>query len=318
MRICRFVREGREQSGFYFEEFVLPLDTASRLYEEHTHKAVRALANATVLDCLPPDGALYDAAAAVTGWLGANRDIAAKAGLSTRSLQLLAPIARPPKIVLLAGNYAAHIEEGGAIAVKRKETFPYCFMKPLTTLNHPGASVALPEVSPKSIDWELELGVVIGRLAKGVREADALRYVAGYTVVNDLSDRRFRPNPDRTKREKDSFFDWQHGKWHDGFCPMGPCVLSADAVKDPQSFDLELKVNGETRQDSNTSRQIFPVAAVVEFVSSFVTLEPGDVISTGTPAGVGNTTKTYLRPGDKIRASISGIGVLENQIVSGA
>ena len=185
---------------------------------------------------------------------------------------------------------------------------------PSTTINHPGATFTIPEVSAEHLDWELELGVVIGREAKGVRESEALEYVAGYTVVNDLSDRRFRPNPDRRERNRDAFFDWLHGKWHDGSCPLGPCVLSSDAVGDPQSFDLELRLNGEVRQSSSTERQIFSVAQVVAFISSFVTLEPGDVISTGTPDGVGNASGTWLRPGDRLDAKIEGIGTLVTHI----
>ena len=145
-------------------------------------------------------------------------------------------------------------------------------------------------------------------------EADALDHVAGYTVINDISDRKFRPNPERKQRDKDGFFDWLHGKWHDSFCPCGPCVVSADAIADPQQLSLQLRVNGELRQDSSTASQIFPVGAVIEFISSFVTLEPGDIISTGTPDGVGNTTGTYLQPGDQIEASIGSIGTLRTPV----
>jgi len=165
-------------------------------------------------------------------------------------------------------------------------------------------------VNPNSTDYELELAIVIGRGGKGIAEADALGHVAGFTIINDISDRKFRPNSNRKERTKDGFFDWLHGKWHDSFCPCGPCLIAADSVDDPQQLSLQLRVNGELRQDSSTAAQIFPVAAVIEFISSFVTLEPGDIISTGTPDGVGNTTSTYLQPGDEITASIGSIGTL--------
>jgi 2-keto-4-pentenoate hydratase/2-oxohepta-3-ene-1,7-dioic acid hydratase in catechol pathway len=145
---------------------------------------------------------------------------------------------------------------------------------------------------------------------------EALDYVAGYTVVNDVTDRKFTPNPGRKARERDKFFDWLHGKWHDTFCPMGPCVLSADAAGDPQAFRLTLTVNGKTKQDGTTAQMVFPVAAVLSFLSSFVTLEPGDIISTGTPSGVGSASGTYLKPGDIVVASIDRIGRLENPIVA--
>ena len=203
------------------------------------------------------------------------------------------------------------------MAAERAETFPYVFMKPpTTTLTDPGQPVVIPQVSPAAIDWELELAVVIGKLCKGVAESEALQFVAGYTVINDISNRKFRPNPTRRARDKDSFFDWLHGKWHDSFCPCGPCVVSADAIADPQDLPMQLRVNGQLKQDSSTAQQIFPVAAVIEFISSFVTLEPGDLISTGTPAGVGNTSGTYLQPGDKIEARIEGIGTLSSPVVA--
>jgi 2-keto-4-pentenoate hydratase/2-oxohepta-3-ene-1,7-dioic acid hydratase in catechol pathway len=237
--------------------------------------------------------------------------------LATDSVQLLLPIPQPNKLFLLAGNYADHIREGGGIAAERAETFPYVFMKPpSTTFIHPGQAVRIPRVSPWAIDWELELAVVIGRKAKGVSEADALQYVAGYTVINDISDRKFRPNANRKQRPRDEFFDWLHGKWHDSFCPCGPCITSAHMVSDPQKLDMELRLNGQVRQQSSTAAQIFPVAAVIAFISSFVTLEPGDVISTGTPSGVGNSTGTYLKPGDKLEARIAGIGTLVSPVVA--
>ncbi len=130
-------------------------------------------------------------------------------------------------------------------------------------------------------------------------------------MVNDISDRKYKPFPERKPRERDAFFDWQHGKWHDGFCPMGPCVTSARTLA-PDRLRVTLRVNGETRQDGTTAQMIFPVAAIIEFISRSLTLEPGDVIATGTPAGVGMTTNTFLRPGDTLDAEVEGIGVLHN------
>jgi len=316
MRLCRFAQGSAVRAGFYFDATLVPLDAAARLHREHTHKDVALPAGDDLLALLP-GGSHFAAARELGGWLAANRGVADGAALAVDKVQLLTPIPRPPKIILLAGNYNEHIKEGGGQATERAKTFPYLFQKPpTTTLNHPGAAIVIPKVSPNHVDWECELGVVMAKRCKVVKEADALGYVAGYTVVNDISDRKFRPNPGREKREKDSFFDWQHGKWHDTFCPVGPCVTSAHALPDPQKLGLTLKVNGKTWQNASTAQMIFPVAAIIEFVSAIVTLEPGDIISTGTPSGVGNTTGSYLKPGDQMEAAIKGLGVLRNHMVA--
>ncbi|MCZ6792745.1 MAG: fumarylacetoacetate hydrolase family protein [Planctomycetota bacterium] len=319
MRLCRFTEDDTTRVGFYLDDRLVRLDAAGERYRHSTHKKLDWRVADDILRYLPPDGPDREAASRVAAWLDGNPEVARDIGRKTADARILAPIPRPPKLLLLAGNYAAHIREGGGLAVERAKTFPYVFMKPpTTTINHPGADIAIPAVSPDHIDWEVELGVIIGRRARRVREDKALEHVAGFTVVNDLSDRRFRPNPGRVVRQKDTFFDWLHGKWHDGFCPQGPCVLSAADCPDPQKFHLSLRVNGDVKQDSSTANQIFPVAAVVAFISSFVTLEPGDVISTGTPSGVGNTTKTYLQPGDVVEARIDTIGTLRNRMVADA
>ena len=143
-----------------------------------------------------------------------------------------------------------------------------------------------------------------------------MRYVAGYTVCNDISDRKFQINPGRKRREKDGFFDWLHGKWHDTFLPCGPCVVSAASVVDPQQLKMRLRVNGATMQDADTGQMVFPVAALISILSTLTTLEPGDIISTGTPAGVGNARKPpiYLKAGDVVEAEIDGIGLLRNPV----
>ena len=156
--------------------------------------------------------------------------------------------------------------------------------------------------------------MIIGRTCKNVAESDALRHVAGYTVINDISDRQFRPNPGRTKREKGGYFDWLHGKWHDTFCPQGPCVLPADELLDPQQLRMNLRVNGEIEQDGSTAEMVFSVAAVIAFISSFVTLVPGDIISTGTTSGVGSAKGKFLKPGDVVEAWIDRIGTLRNPV----
>ena len=318
MRLCRFEHQKQVALGFYDEARIVPLAGALKIYAEATHEKLDLPASTDLLDFLPPAGKGFPAASKLAGWLARTEAKQTESvALPTADVQLLVPIPRPNKLFLLAGNYAAHIEEGGGQSPERLETFPYVFMKPpATTLVSPGKPVVIPGVSPNHVDWELELAVVIGSRIKGVKEADALKHVAGYTVINDISDRKFRPNPNRKPRDKDSFFDWQHGKWHDSFCPCGPCILSADSVPNPQKLDMQLRLNGEIRQNASTALQIFPVAAVIEFISSFVTLEPGDIISTGTPAGVGNTTGTYVKPGDKLEAYIQSIGSLVSPIVA--
>lgn len=292
MRLCRFEDGGRISAGFYEDDRVIPFPEA---------------AGADLLDYLP-GGPSFDQAKA---W-AASGELPSK---PVAEIRLLVPNPNPKKLFLLAGNYAKHIEEGGEIAAERAETFPYVFMKPpTTTLIGPGDPVRIPAVSPDHVDWELELGVVIGKGGKGIKEADALSHVAGYTIFNDISDRKFRPNPGRQERSRDAFFDWLHGKWHDSSCPCGPCIASAHTLTDPQNLTMQLRVNGDLHQDATTAQQIFPVAAVIEFISSFVTLEPGDMISTGTSAGVGNTTQTFLKPGDRIEAMIESIGTLVSPV----
>jgi 2-keto-4-pentenoate hydratase/2-oxohepta-3-ene-1,7-dioic acid hydratase in catechol pathway len=271
-----------------------------------------------LLDYLPPAGKSAKAAQELNDRFqklkAADQQ---RLSLPVESAKLRVPVPEPKKVILLAGNYAAHITEGGGQAPERLETFPYFFWKPpSTTLTHPGDPVRVPAVSPKHVDWEVELGVIMGKRCRDVSEKDALQYVAGYSVCNDISDRKFQINPGRKKRDKDSFFDWLHGKWHDTFLPMGPCVLSAAGV-DPQKLPLKLKVNGQVMQDASTAQMIFPVAAIVSILSTFTTLEPGDIISTGTPSGVGHARKppVYLKAGDVVEAEIAGIGVLRNPVV---
>jgi 2-keto-4-pentenoate hydratase/2-oxohepta-3-ene-1,7-dioic acid hydratase in catechol pathway len=317
MRLCRFSLDEVTLVGFYTDERVIPVAQACEAYEEVEGKDLFIPATEDLLELLPPEGEAFQETRKLAAWVeGPNAPAIEDLSMPVEDVQLLVPVARPSKILLLAGNYAAHVAERGGTSAERFETFPYVFMKPpTTTLTNPGDPVVIPRISPDHIDWECELGVIIGRRCRDVTEAEALDYVAGYTVVNDISDRKFTPNPGRKPRERDKFFDWMHGKWHDSFCPVGPCILSADAVADPQSLAIRLSVNGRVKQDGSTSHMVFPVAAVISFLSDFLTLEPGDIISTGTPAGVGSATGTYLQPGDVITATIGGIGSLINPVV---
>lgn len=316
MRLCRFRCDDMVLTGFFADNVVIPLDQAAEAYSRDTGVELLLPSTEDLLDLLPPDGSSFAMARDLDVWVS-GLDVFARDELTVpvADVQLLVPVATPPKLLFLAGNYAKHVTERGGITAEREETFPYVFMKPpSTTLTNPADPIIIPRVSPHQIDWECELGVLIGRQCRAVSEAEALTYVAGYTVVNDVSNRSFRPNPKRKPRERDKFFDWLHGKWHDTFCPMGPCVLSADVVANPQSFPLRLTVNGQVKQEATTAEMVFPVAAIIAFLSQFVTLEPGDVIATGTPSGVGSATGTFLQPGDIVRATILPIGNLENPV----
>jgi 2-keto-4-pentenoate hydratase/2-oxohepta-3-ene-1,7-dioic acid hydratase in catechol pathway len=164
-------------------------------------------------------------------------------------------------------------------------------------------------------DWEAELAVVIGRQARDVAADEAMQYVFGYTIVNDLSERKFNAEIEpRDKREFDPFFDWLMGKWFDGSAPLGPELVTADEVKHPSSLDLRLWLNGELMQDSNTRHMIFHIPETIAALSAVMTLAPGDVIAMGTPEGVGFARGRALRPGDHLRAEIEGLGHLDTFI----
>ena len=189
-------------------------------------------------------------------------------------------------------------------------------MKPPTgTLNHHNGAVPLVEAS-RFPDYEAELAVVMGRRGYRIPADKALDHVFGYTVVNDVSERELHAgHGDREKAERDPFFDWLNGKWLDGSCPMGPCVVTADAVPDPHALRITCHVNGEKRQDEVTGSMIHKVPDIIAFLSSYLTLAAGDVLSTGTPAGVGKARGRPLEHGDVITSAIEGIGTLVNTIL---
>jgi 2-keto-4-pentenoate hydratase/2-oxohepta-3-ene-1,7-dioic acid hydratase in catechol pathway len=240
------------------------------------------------------------------------------AGIPLASAQLLAPMARPPKLLAAAGNYMAHILEGGAAPVDKTKIVPKLFIKPSSSVLAPGAAVPLPTVS-NTTDWELELGVVIGRRGRDIPLERALDYVAGYTVINDVSARTMEwGTPGREASEWDLFFDWLNGKWPDGFAPMGPWLVTADEIRDPQTLHMTLLVNGTKHQDASTADMLFSVAELIAFSSRFMTLEPGDTYATGTPSGVGYASGIYLKDGDLMDATIDGIGTLRTPVAAAA
>ncbi len=235
---------------------------------------------------------------------------------TTTDADLTAPVPDPPKLLCLAGNYAEHIREGGGIALEKEKTTPRVFMKPpSTTIVGPEDAIVIPR-NAGWIDWEAELAIVMGRRGKYIDAADALDYVAGYTIVNDVSERQFVIDKDREARDGDKWFDWLNGKWFDTFAPQGPCLVTTDEIPDPDNLRIALRVNGASKQDSTTAAMIFTCAELIEWVSRNVTLEPGDIISTGTPSGVGKARGEHLNPGDTVEVEIEGIGVLSNPVTS--
>ncbi|MBN1787423.1 MAG: fumarylacetoacetate hydrolase family protein [Sedimentisphaerales bacterium] len=233
------------------------------------------------------------------------------------AVKLLAPVLAPGKIIALAGNYAKHIIEAGLklglTASPGKTTVPRPFIKPNTVINHPDSIIPWPDYS-REIDYEIELAVVIGQTAKCISPQEVKQYIAGYTIVNDVSARSVTFKEKREKRPWDEFYDWLNGKWADGFLPMGPCIVTADEIDDPQKLHLTLKVNNEVRQNAPASDMIFNVYDTVSFLSHIMTLEPADIIATGTPQGVAMATGNFLKAGDRIECSIEKIGTLINTL----
>ncbi|MEN3307152.1 MAG: hypothetical protein V7603_3354 [Micromonosporaceae bacterium] len=230
-------------------------------------------------------------------------------------LHLLAPLLRPGKLLAAAANYQEHVTETGAPPLDKSRISPRLFLKPASSIVGPGADVPLPDVSGQ-VDWEAELAVVIGARARGVSVDDALGVVGGYMTANDVSARSIDLGYQRDTDDKAVwFFDWLAGKWCDGFAPLGPWLVTADEVPDPQDLTVELAVNGVTRQHGSTKDMIFTVAELIAHASRLMTLEPGDVILTGTPSGVGAATGEYLKAGDEMTVVVGRLGTLRNTVV---
>ena len=253
-----------------------------------------------------PDGSHRDLKGVVTDLAGANllsSGLQELRGIDPYSLPELPGgfrfgpcVGHVPKFICVGLNYADHAAETGATVPPE----PVLFMKGVNAICGPNDDIEIPRGSTKT-DWEVELGVVIGAPAKYVKEADALAHVAGYCVVHDVSERAFQ-------MERQG--QWVKGKSHDSFGPIGPYLVTPDEVRDPQSLDLWLEVDGHRYQQGNTRTMVYGVAHLVAYISQFMTLQTGDIISTGTPPGVGlgQTPPVFLRAGQKVRLGIDGLG----------
>lgn len=274
MRVVRYITLAEQEDPFYFSDEVSQAQGTWGLLVDHL---VYPLDTAPYLD---------------TGMDGRHRPLIVGSPYMVEDVQLLAPVT-PSKIVCVGRNYAEHAAELG----NEVPSEPLIFLKPPSALIGPDAEVVYPGISER-VDHEGELAVVIGRRCRNVTEADALSYVFGYTVANDVTARDLQ--------KKDG--QWTRGKGFDTFAPVGPWI---DTHYDPANRTVRCLVNGELRQESTTALMIYPIAQVIAYVSRFMTLEPGDLIMTGTPAGVGP-----VKPGDVMTVEVQGLGAISNPVVA--
>jgi len=277
MRLLRYGPKGKERPGL--------LDSEGRIRD------LSSLLSDITAQTLSPEGLSALSALDVTALPEVNAPV-----------RYGTPYNGPGKIICVGLNYRDHAAETGQAVPDE----PVLFLKATSALNGPNDPVVLPRSSVKS-DWEVELGVVIGRKARYVTWDDALSHVAGYCVVNDLSEREY---------QIERGGQWDKGKGCDTFGPVGPWLVTPDEIGDPQNLDLWLEVNGHRRQSGSTKTMVFDVATLISYISQFMTLNPGDLISTGTPPGVGHgqTPAVYLRAGDIIRLGISQLGEQTQQV----
>jgi 2,4-diketo-3-deoxy-L-fuconate hydrolase len=236
----------------------------------------------------------------------------AVAGLLS-DIRLEAPILYPPSIYCAAANYLDHGKEMGDKRLPDKnEARPFFFTKlPRQTVIGPGESIRIPYPEAK-VDWEAEIGVVVGRRCRHVKASEAMAYVAGFTILNDVSDRARNFRTDWLFK-----FDWLGGKSFDSSAPMGPWITPSEFISDPHNLSIQLWVNDELMQDASSRQMYYTIPEQIEYLSGLITLLPGDVISTGTPSGVGHARGIYLKPGDTVQITIEGLGTIKNPVIAG-
>jgi 2-keto-4-pentenoate hydratase/2-oxohepta-3-ene-1,7-dioic acid hydratase in catechol pathway len=313
MRFVTFSRKNQQRLGLMGpQEHIIDLTEVNRRYLRGGNAPFLASMQAFIAGGAKALQAARKAEKYVTG-NGADDQkklIAANALLKPNQAKLIAPIPAPKKNVVMLGiNYREHVDEGARareIEIKYPE-WPVFFTKPATSVIGQFGKVVNHKVTSK-LDWEVELAVMIGKRGRDITKEKAYDHVFGYTVCLDMTARELQR---------------QHGQWFKGksldtFCPMGPWIVHKSALPDPQQVRLICRVNGEVMQDGNTRDMIFDIPTIIESLSAGITLEPGDMISTGTPSGVGfaRTPPVYLKPGDKVEGEVEGIGILEVEIVA--
>ena len=287
MKLARFETAGRAALGVMRgEETIIDLAVA--------------LDDATLTDSMA--GFLARGSAALAAAQNAVQNAPESALLPLASVRLLAPVGDPPKIMCIGQNYRDHCIEQNQPIPERA----ILFSKYSTAINDPGGEIKLLEISDK-IDYEAELAVVIGKKGRNIAEADALKYVVGYLCANDVTARDIQKGDGQ----------WVRGKSPDTFLPIGPCLVTADEIADPHDLDISLTLNGQTMQQSNTSNLIFKIPFLIAYLSQTMTLLPGDILSTGTPGGVGvfRDPPIFLKSGDTVSVTISGLGTLTNTVI---
>jgi len=276
MKLIRFGQEGRERTGVMLENGVAA-DVSSHFPE-------------------------FDEKFFSEGGINKLRNIISEKLFSEVGPERIGPpLARPSKIICIGLNYRNHALES-KMAIPEE---PIIFLKSTTAIIGPNDPIIIPKGSMKT-DWEVELAVVIGRRASYIKESDALDYVAGYMLHNDVSERAF---------QLERGGQWVKGKSCDSFAPIGPWLVTTDEISNPNNLRMWLTLNGEKVQDENTSDMIFHVPFLISYISQFMTLLPGDIISTGTPSGVGLALGRYLRPGDVVELGIEGLGTARQEVI---
>ncbi len=300
MRLVTYTRFGVPSIGLDLPEGILDIPEAASRFGRAYHVKGKTFPN-TMIDLLQWQSGL-DVVAQILEVFNNTPLDERPMTYDKSSVSFAAPITSPGKIVALGLNYSEHIKETG----KDIPEFPSIFAKFSSAVVGPGDEIKIPKVSTK-IDWEVELGVVIGKHCTNVTEVNALDYIAGYTIINDVTARDLQKND----------VQWIRAKSLDTFCPMGPCIVTTDELNDGSGLAMSTKINGELKQNSNTSELLHDVPKIIAYLSKSFMLEPGDVIATGTPSGVGFTRDPpeYLKSGDTVELEIQGIGVLKNTVV---
>ncbi len=298
MKIARYLGQGGEPAlGLVREQIVVDLTRALLLYETARRGGARPPATDPVH--LMERGLFSPRALAPVVDFLEEHDLGAPLGRELESVRLLAPLARPPKVFAMGLNYRAHAVESGHVPEE-----PVFFRKESTAVIGPGEEVVIkPGIG--RVDPEVELAVVIGAGGADVPVEQAPGFVAGYTILNDVTARAMQ------RRDIGDSHPWYRSKSLDTFCPLGPWIVLPDEIGEPVELDLEMRVNGEVRQSDNTRSLMWKVPELISFISSFVRLEPGDILSTGTPEGMNE-----VKPGDLMEAYVEGIGVLRNPVVA--